>query len=202
MSIHAPPDDAEPIYRWYKRAQVDYVEHYIRLYIAYNAWYREVTGTINDRQALAVLKKRAIIWDDYMHGKTMGHLTVYMQRLVDLTLAEPLGASRYWSGSIENITDWQSLIEFWYQVRCMLVHGSAVKARYVWLAFETLDVFMGEIINRMQTAFQAHVAPLGGFDAVIEASDSTKHEELRRKLHARYFTSPNLWQVDMERVEE
>ncbi len=199
-SFHAPPSHAEPIYRWYKRAQVDYVEHYIRLYIAYNAWYREVTGTLNDREALAQLKKRTIIWDDYKRGVSLKPLKIYMARLVDLTQAEPLGKTQHWSGVVQSPHDWRSLIEYWYQVRCLLVHGTPVNSKYVWLAYETLDAFMGEIVDRMYKALEVHTQTTSiGHTSALK---SVNLSQLQRKLQAQYLTSPNIWQVDMQHAQD
>lgn len=203
--IHTSPLEAKPIFAWYKKAQVDYVEQYINMYIAYNAWYREVTGTVNDRQALDTLKKRFVIWDDYAQGKTMRSLNVYMERLSELTQREPFSSKTlYWSGSIETPKDWRSLIEFWYQVRCRLVHGSEVKPRYVWLAYETLDVFMGEIVDRMQKCFTADdLRAMNELNtlAVTDASRTERFRQLQNKLYQKYVASPDIWQVDMQRVD-
>ena len=198
VSFHTPPEHIEPIYRWYKHAQIDYVDHYIRLYIAYNAWYREVTTASSDRQSLAQLKKRVIIWDDYVNGRTMKQLKVYMERLVDLTGREPLGRTLHWSGSIDSTADWQSLIEYWYQIRCLLVHGAQVKPVYVWLAFETLDVFMGEIIDRMHAVLNdASESPKA---KTLKKGKASKKYNLQHKIYEKYLSSPDIWQVDMQRV--
>lgn len=202
-SFHTPPEHVEPIYRWYKHAQVDYVDHYIRLYIAYNAWYREVTTGSSDRQSLAQLKKRVIIWDDYANGRTMKPLKVYMERLVDLTGREPLGRTLHWSGSIDSTTDWRSLIEYWYQIRCLLVHGAQVKPVHVWLAFETLDVFMGEIIDRMHAILNEaaeQVPPTAPDIQQLRAHPSASKRSVQHKIYEKYLTSPDIWQVDMQRV--
>ena len=124
--MHVPPDDIKHIYSWYKKAQVDYTELYVRLYISYNAWYRQVTATTNDREAISRLKKRFVIWDDYCSGNTLQRLRVYAERLSKLTYEQPLAGSAVWNGVIQTSQDWRSLIEFWYQVRCYLVHGSDV----------------------------------------------------------------------------
>ena len=202
---HAAPSEAKPVFAWYKKAQVDYIEKYIQMYIAYNAWYREVTGTTNDRQALNSLKKRFVIWDDYIDGKTMKTLQVYMERVAELTQREPFSSKTlYWTGSIESPNDWRSLIEFWYQVRCKLVHGAEVKPRYVWLAYETLDIFMGEIVSRMQQCFTAKDAEkMHELNAMAQHS-GTKNERFRHlqdKLYQKYVASPNIWHVDMKRVQ-
>lgn len=202
MRIHTPPEYIDPVLRWYQRSQVDYTEHYIRLYIAYNTWYREVTGTSNDRVALSQLKKRTVIWNDYVNDLTMRSLRIYMEKLVDLTQHEPLGANSYWSGSIEGVSDWRSLIEYWYQIRCLLVHGVAVKPRYVWLAYETLDSFMGEIINRVQINLKEHLEQterVANYQK-DDSSQNKKFQQLRDKLYRKYVTSPDIWQVDMKRV--
>lgn len=203
--VHSSPLEAKPIFNWYKKAQVNYVEQYIKMYIAYNAWYREVTGTTNDRQALDVLKKRFVIWDDYKKGRTMSSLKIYMEKLVELTQREPFSSKNlYWTGSIESLGDWRSLIEFWYQVRCKLVHGTEVKPRYVWLAYETLDIFMGEIIERMQGCFSEddfkkmkELNTLAG----IQGPRNERFRQLQNMLYQKYVASPDIWQVDMKRVE-
>lgn len=203
-SMHASPLDAKKVVSWYKRAQVDYTQQYIWMYIAYNTWYREVTGTTNDRQALNNLKKRFVIWDDYSKGRTMKPLFAYMERLTELTQREPFSSkTTYWTGSIESTTDWRSLIEFWYQVRCKLVHGTEVNPRYVWLAYETLDIFMGEIINRIQQCFTIEdMKKLKNLNTQV-AQNGSRDERfslLQEKLYQKYIASPDIWQVDMRRV--
>jgi len=200
---HLPPDGIKNIYEWYKKAQIDYTEQYIRMYITYNAWYREVTMTTNDRQALSVLKKRFVIWDDYINGRTMKILKLYVERLAELTQRDPLVSSRYWSGSIESWKDWRSLIEYWYQIRCLLVHGVYVKPRYVWLAYESLDVFMGEIIDRMQQCFdEKDLVRMKELTSLAEADPdrSERFQQLQHKLYQKYIASPDIWQVDMQRT--
>lgn len=201
--IHNPPNDIRHIYKWYKKAQVDYTELYIRIYIAYNAWYRQVTGSTNDREAIGLLKKRFVIWDDYTQGKTMNSLKVYVERLSKLTSEKPLVCHSLWNGTVENSDDWRGLIEFWYQVRCMLVHGSEVSPRYVWLAYETLQLFMGEIVERMQACFTDKDLQRLEELTLLVRSDTGKDGRfklLQRKLQAKYIDSPNIWQVDMQRV--
>ena len=201
--IHNPPNDVRHIYRWYKKAQVDYTELYIQMYIAYNAWYRQVTGSTNDREAISILKKRFIIWDDYTKGKTMCSLRVYTNRLVKLTSESPLASSTVWNGTIQSSDDWRGLIEFWYRVRCMLVHGSEVSPRHVWLAYETLELFMAEIVDRMQACFTdkdfQRLQELSTL-AKDETGNGTRFTQLQRKLQAKYIDSPDIWQVDMQRV--
>jgi len=163
------------VYAHYQKARVDYEGHFLRMYITYNAWYREVTKTANDRQAISILKQRFVIWDDYCHGRVLLVLLPYMQRLSELTQQEPFPSMKlYWDGEVSGSKDWGSLIEFWYQVRCLVVHGSLVGQTYVWLAYETLDIFMAEIIERMQAHF--------GCDD--------------------FFQSADIWQVDMCRVAD
>ncbi len=203
---HLPPEGALAVYEWFKKAQIAYDEQYIWLYISYNTWYQAVTHTTNDRQALGTLKKRFIIWDDYTNGKVLQGLRPYMQRLAELTQREPLAAKTlYWSGSIESPADWRSLIEFWYHVRCALVHGARVRPRYVWLAYETLSVFMEEIVDRMQRCFtkddhrkMEELATL----AMVPTHKTDRFKQLQEYLYQKYIASPNIWDVDMTRVSE
>jgi hypothetical protein len=202
--VHIPPDDARHIYKWYKKAQVDYTELYLRIYIAYNAWYRQITQSTNDREAIAILKKRFVIWDDYAKGNTMPNLKIYAERVAKLTNEHPVPTHTLWNGVVQDKDDWRGLIEFWYQVRCMVVHGSEVPPRYVWLAYETLEIFMGEIVERMQACFTdkdlqrlEEVSTL----AKVEIGKSNRFKLLQRKLQAKYIDSPDIWQVDMQRVD-
>lgn len=203
---HLPPEAAGGLYEWYKKAQIAYDEQYIWLYISYNSWYQAVTHTTNDRQALSALKKRFIMWDDYINGKVLRNLRPYMERLAELTQREPLGGNRlYWSGSVESSTDWRSLIEFWYQVRCTLVHGARVRPRYVWLAYETLNIFMEEIITRMQRCFtQDDLGKIKELNtlAATPAHKTDRFKQIQNHLYQKYIASPNIWDVDMKRVSE
>lgn len=202
--LHSPVGQAKSVYSWYEKAQVDYVVLFINLYIAYTTWYREVVHTSNDREALSALKKRYVIWDDYRQGKVLSALLPYMKRLVELTQQSPYASSNtYWNGEVENAYDWRSLIEFWYQTRCLIVHGSDFSMRYVWLAYETLSIFMAEIISRMQACMtDAELEKVRTIS--LESEEPGKSERLnhlRQKLYNKYIASPNIWQVDMQRVK-
>ena len=134
---------------WYERAQIDYINQYMALYASFNAWYRELTHKPNDREALNVLRRGIPIWDHYARGLAMHELGSYMTLLVECTQREPLPyATPHWRGEIAHTKDWQSLIEYWYRVRCLVMHGAEIRATYVYLAYETLNIFMGEIIQR------------------------------------------------------
>ncbi len=136
------------ICRRYESAQVNYSQLYINLYTAYNLWYRKITGTNNDRTALDFIKRQTALWHEYLDGKVMGELSLYMQMIVEYTQREPLKTiSSSWSGSVDNPHDWRSLIEFWYQVRCLVVHGEDIDSQYVHLAYCSLNVFMRELIS-------------------------------------------------------
>lgn len=201
--LHLPPEDIRQVYKWYKKAQVDYAEVYIRMYIAYNAWYRQVTGHTNDREAIAVLKKRFVIWDDYCKGKTLHSLGPYIERIIIATNENPLNSHLLWDGVVRASNDWKGLIEYWYQIRCLLVHGSSVSSRHVWLAYETLGIFMKEIIDRMQACFtEKDFQRLEEVSILAKSSmqGSKRFQVLQRKLQEKYIESPDIWQVDMQRV--
>lgn len=196
-------ESTEPVVRWYARAQIDYTEKYIRMYIAYNTWYREVVGTMSDRRALLHLKKRDGIWTDYLNGTCLKLLKSYMQKLVDLTGHQPLASSAYWSGSIDSVEDWRGLIEFWYQVRCILVHGGELDQKIVWLAYETLDSFMSEIIRRMYADLHAYIASEQASDAIKPARTGGRHSETtQHRLRARFYARTKLWHVDVSQSME
>ncbi|HWT39801.1 MAG TPA: hypothetical protein VN081_00795 [Dongiaceae bacterium] len=201
---HAMSFGFEKVCEWYEKSMINYSKQYMMLYTAYNTWYREALSTTNDRQALSLLKKRFVIWDDYCNGRTLIQLKAYMEKLVDLTQKEPLHHSgRYWNGEIENVHDWQSLIEYWYQVRCLVVHGGEVKDSYVWLAYETLDLFMQEIIHRAGAYLKAYdVESLKKAASDFDFLDghSERAQKLQQKLFLKYIALPDIWQVDMQRV--
>lgn len=203
--LHSPPQHARQVYRWYQQSQIDYGLSFVQLYIAYNAWYREVTHSGNDRQALAMLKKRFVIWDDYQQNKTLHQLRPYMQRLSELSQQKPIASTQlYWDGEFRDEYDWRSLIEFWYQTRCLIVHGSEYRARYAWLAYETLNIFMGEIVERMQACFNdsdlEKMETLSSL-AVEDPGRTDRFKKLQHELYQKYIASPDVWQVDMQRVK-
>lgn len=168
------------IEKQYEAARINYTTQFLLLYVAYNAWYYQVTGTRNDREALAQLKRRHVIWHDYYWGRAMPAMRPYLRQLAELTQREPFtSATPAWNGEVKHSTDWRSLIEFWYQVRCALVHGSEVNSEYVGLAYQTLDIFMDEIIQRMR----AHQAK--------EAANNTPDKA---------SLNHPVWQVDMRYV--
>lgn len=150
----------ERLTRLYEAANIDYEGMYLKLYIAYNAWYKEATGFTNDRQAIKALKARFVLWDEYRQGSAMSALRGYLERLAEYTQRKPFASAvTQWNGEIESYLDWRSVIEFWYQVRCSVVHGTYVDAEYVWFAYKSLHIFMEEIIQRMQkVASQTHTA--------------------------------------------
>lgn len=134
---------------WFARSRINYADYYLRLYIAFNAWYQSVAHTSNDRQALKYLKCETRLWQDYQNGRAMRGLRSIMPLLVELTQREPVfQASSHWAGYVAHVYDWPSLVEYWYQTRCYLVHGSEVQQPYVQLAYQTLSEFMSEILYR------------------------------------------------------
>ena len=166
------------IEKQYEVARINYATQFLLLYVAYNAWYYQVTGTRNDREALVLLKRRHVIWHDYYWGRAMSALRPYMEQLAELTQREPFeSTTATWNGEVTHSTDWRSLIEFWYQVRCVLVHGSEVKSDYIGLAYQTLDIFMEEILQRMR----AHRAKEAAYNSSIHASPihSVWHVDMR-----------------------
>lgn len=200
--IHNPPDEIQRVLHWIAKAQIDYTDRYLNLYIAYNTWYRQVTATTNDRQAISLLKKRFIIWDDYISQRAMSGLEPIMEQLVDLTQREPLpGISLYWNGEVGDVHDWRSLIEYWYRVRCLLVHGGDVSGPYVLLAYKTLNIFMGEIVRRIGECLKddhrteiRHLS-LRRREAIGEHD---VFQMLHQRLYQKYVAMPDIWQVDMQ----
>ena len=138
------------IERQVERARIDYMQHYTSLYIAYNTWYRRVTGAANDRTAITALKRRFVLWQDYEEGRCMRQLGPIAARIAEVTQREPLSTSPLvrWRGEVADAYDWRSLIEYWYQVRCLIVHGEPLDAKHAYLAYSSLLVFLGEVQKR------------------------------------------------------
>lgn len=142
-------DNSAQIKNWYKRGQVDYTNHYMALYAAFNAWYRWQTKTTNDRQALNSLQQESPLWLAYRQGKALHQLQHYMVQLAEFTQRQPLSnMTNYWQGEVQNKYDWASLLEYWYRVRCLVMHGDYIQPTYVYLAYQTLNIFMEEVIRR------------------------------------------------------
>lgn len=68
-----------------------------------------------------------------------------MTQLTELTQRQPLRPAKHWSGEIEHKQDNIGLIEFWYRIRCCVVHGEVVNRHYVYLAYKTLHLFLSYI---------------------------------------------------------
>ncbi len=136
------------MHTWYRRAQIDYLQQYMALYAAFNSWYRALTGISNDRQALNTLRQGVPIWEEYQQGLALRELMGVMRELVECTQREPLStATPHWDGEVQHVYDWPSLIEYWYRVRCLVMHGGYIKIPYVLLAYQSLNIFMSKLIE-------------------------------------------------------
>jgi len=141
----------EQVLYWHRKAQIDYLQHYMSLYAAFNAWYRKTTGCSNDREALNKLRKRNVLWDEYVDGTSLRQLRHPMCLLVECTQREPVShVTPHWGGEVSSVHDWPSLVEYWYRVRCMVVHGVPIRSAYVHLAYDTLNIYMHEIVRRSE----------------------------------------------------
>lgn len=195
------------IYKWHDMAMLNYQQLYMNLYVSFNAWYRQVTNTPYDRDAIARLKKRFVIWHDYYQGKVMSDLEPVFARIVKVTSERPMQFSRTkWDGVVRSLSDWHGLIEYWYQVRCDLVHGfiddsDADHRAKVECAYKSLMIFMSEVTSRMRRCFTTDdLAHLELIETLSESAptipDSLKIEH--EKLQKKFLLSPDIWNVDME----
>ncbi len=185
---------------WYERAQLDYCDLYMRLFVAYNAWFRHVTAQQHDRAGINALKKRFVIWDDYRCGRSMEQLREKMAPIIVMTHRDhSLGIV------VKDEDDWQNLIEFWYQVRCHLFHGSSLfseSQQLTWakLAYESLNIFMAEVVDRMKRSFtNEDYVRLQEVQSLLrqEGSDTERLIKLHESLQSKFVRSPDLWNVDM-----
>ena len=199
----------EFIVKWIERAQVDYSDLYVRLYIAYNAWFRKVTHTSFDREGIARLTKRFVIWDDYEQGKVLIELKPVLAEIADVTAKQPLTTvPKRWDGVVANNMDWKGLIHFWYQVRCDLFHGNTIQGtsegeHRVKLAYVSLNMYMLEISRRMKDCFtQEDHQRLTELDVLMKVPElsSPDMQKKREFLHQKYIRSHDIWSVDTVRV--
>jgi len=140
----------------YKESQINYVQRYLVLFSAYNLWFRATTGKTVDALAIQSLKQREDIWVASELGETLPQLRSVMIKLYVLTNHRPLNdEGRSWRGYLEDQYDWRGLIDFWYAVRCDLIHANSIQQRsyyplLVKLAYDSLHIFMTEIIRRIR----------------------------------------------------
>jgi hypothetical protein len=197
------------ITKWYERAQIDYSDLYVRQYIAYNAWYRKVTNCDVDHEAIKEVCQRFIIWDDYLHGRTLTALGPIVEKIALLTHIHPVSPmGPAWNGVVKDSLDWHGLIYFWYQTRCDLFHGLTLPGYrqhdvQVRLAYESLCIFMGEIIKRMRYCFtDTDFARLTEVRLLLQSENgpATELKEIEASLHQKFIHAPDIWNVDMERA--
>lgn len=142
------PRELRLINTWYIKSCIDYAQQYMLLYTAFNGWYRVATRMSSDRESIRQLKVLLARQSTIRRMEDSYRLKVYMVQIVEATQRDPLLLGLYgWSGVVNHSTDWKSLVEFWYRVRCLLVHGSDVSAQNIYLAFESLTVFMEDIVG-------------------------------------------------------
>lgn len=194
------------VYSWFDRSAVDYRDLFMRLYIAYNAWYRKTTGKESDYEAIKALKMRFVLWDEYTEGVALNDLRKVMIQIVMVTRNAPLQtASGYWNGIVEDSDDWRGLVSFWYEVRCRLFHGIAYGTDYneeIKLAYQSLYIYMDEIVKRMRSTFHKNdYQRLEELRILVKSGDDLKAKfaQEQRRLHEKYITSREIWNVDMMR---
>ena len=194
---------------WYNRAQIDYSDLYVKEYIAYNAWFRKVTQCNEDHEAIKQVSKRFVIWDDYLNGRTLVSLGPIVAQIAHQTRKSPVRPmGDGWNGVVKDALDWQGLIYFWYQIRCDLFHGMMMPSKMhhddkVRLAYESLNVFMTEIIKRMRYCFtDTDYSKLTEVRMLLRSQNGAASElkEIESKLYQKFIHAPDIWNVDMERV--
>jgi len=193
------------ITKWYERARIDYSDLYVKQYIAYNAWFRKVTDCNADHEAIKLVMNRFVIWDDYIHGRTLVSLRPIIERIVIATMRDPENDE---GAQVRDVLDWRGLINFWYQTRCNLFHGLTMPGNKnhemrVQLAYESLSIFMDEIVRRMRYCFsEVDYKRLSEVRLLLESQNGAVAElkEIESKLYHKFIQSPDIWNVDMKRV--
>lgn len=152
--------------RLFNESRVDYSQHYSKLFSAFNLWYSQATSTSVDATALVTMKRRPYLWRASFNDDCLSGLLPIMRRIMILTQHRPLErANGEWKGYLSDQYDWQGLIDFWYAIRCEVVHGSpALQVSYfpvlVKLAYESLSIYMNEIVLRTQLTEESVSASL------------------------------------------
>ncbi|MBC7564671.1 hypothetical protein H7100_00350 [Candidatus Saccharibacteria bacterium] len=197
------------ISKWNERAKIDYSDLYVKQYIAYNAWFRKVTGCDEDHEAIRQVSMRFVIWDDYVHGRTLIALGPIVQQIAVITNATPIRSTKpSWDGTVKDVFDWRGLIYFWYQTRCDLFHGSTMPASAhfdvkIQLAYQSLHIFMAEILKRMRFCFSdSDFHRLTDVQLLLKSPQGPVDElkAIEAKLYRKFIHSPDIWNVDMERA--
>lgn len=135
-------------------SHIDYEAAFLHAYASFNAWYRFATGEPLNSLALQALKQRYELWHDYFTGECLTLLRSPMRRIYVLTQHRPLKTADGRSICLRDDSDWQQLIDFWFIVRCDVVHATdsldhAYYQQYVKLAYESLSVYMTEVVRRL-----------------------------------------------------
>ena len=190
------------IVQWYERARIDYSDLYVKEYIAYNAWFRKVTQSDEDHIGIRRVMKRFVIWDDYIHGRTLTSLSPVVEHIARLTRRSPCDVD------VSDAFDWKGLIQFWYQTRCDLFHGVTMPGyiqhdERIRLAYESLHIFMTEIVRRMRHSFtDSDFERLTEVQALLGSTKGPTDElkDIETGLYQKFIHSPDIWNVDMERV--
>jgi hypothetical protein len=174
------------IMRTFTQAQINYAEKYIVLFSAYNAWYRHVTGESVDARALELLKYRDALWIEYKKGECLERLRPLVRKLVILTAIRPVAPRGNWCGSISDANDYEGMMQFWYTVRCAIVHSneemqSALYSTYISLAYDSLNIYMTEVVLRLHH----NNIGLNKMDAIESEYGSALHT---RKKYADFFS--------------
>jgi len=196
------------VYAWYDRSSIDYRELFMRLYVSYNAWFRKTTSTHIDYEAIKILKTRFVIWDDYVERRSMVDMQSVMLRIVKSTQKAPLQTGGHWKGVVQSSDDWKGLIDYWYQIRCDLFHGYISvdgETEHIRLAYESLYIFMSEIVSRMRSSFKHSDMRRLEELKILTESRYPHHETYQNEallLHQKFIHSPDLWNVDMVRARK
>jgi len=182
--------DENQLVTLYQESQINYVQRYLVLFSAYNLWFRVTTGQTVDALAIRSLKRREDIWVAGEIGETLPQLRSLMIKLYVLTNHRPVyDDGRSWKGYLQDQYDWKGLIDFWYAVRCDLIHASSIRQRsyyplLVKLAYDSLHIFMTEIVRRVRLC--------------VNESDiaHTDIDQLSPETIRRYLISPQKNNVD------
>ncbi len=151
------PINATTMIQLFHQSDIRYAHYFLILFSSFNSWYRQRTGQKSDALALRQLQNDVSIWHALFDGNGDQSILPVLRKLYVLTQHRSVegAAVSQWAGRLCDPYDWQGVVWFWYTMRCRLVHGevyavSALHEVYVRYAYESLHIFMSEVVRQLQ----------------------------------------------------
>ncbi len=182
-------DKASMMMSYFMFSKIDYFSLYMNLFASFNCWYYEMAGAKSNYEGLKRLKNKFGIWQRYYDGQTMPELEALFRVVVSFCQDSEI------PGPTDQY-DWVGLMNFWYKVRCDLVHGSLFRASQehvltVKLAYDSLFIFMSEVVRIESRRFtKEDKLRLKELQLLQRVAPSDKNVEVElRTLYSKYLNN-------------